>query len=221
MANLSSLSKLILVIIAAATAALTGAVMAGTMSAYAIAALVVVLLGYGLYLVTRARAVIVQVAGVCNRAGWGDFESRITEVADGGELRDLQLQANHLIDRTDAFLRESQLVMSAIRDNRYFRRILPGGLKGAFLTGARNVNDAVVVIQNRVMAFNNSTRDFEQVIRQITDNLVKTSGEMTEAAERLEGDSLTTSERSSMVAAAAEETSANVQSVTASAMQLS
>ncbi len=221
MGNLSSLSKLNISITIAAMAVLTAILVPDQVLSYLAGALSILMLVYGVYLVRKTRTVIRNVAATCNRVGWGDFETRLMEITDRGELRDLQLQSNHMIDRTDAFVRESQLVMDAIRDNKYYRRIRPEGLKGAFLVGARNVNNAVDVIQKRVMAFNASTQNFEQSIRVITDNLVKTSDEMTNAASRLEGDAHTTSEQSSTVAAAAEETSANVQNVTATTMQLS
>ena len=38
-----------------------------------------------------------------------------------------------MIDGCDAFVREATAAMGAVQHNKYFRRILPGGLHGALL----------------------------------------------------------------------------------------
>ena len=54
-------------------------------------------------------------------AAEGDYEARITNVDSHADMRELFIAINRLIDRNDAFLRESAASMGAVSENRYYR----------------------------------------------------------------------------------------------------
>ncbi|WP_198647048.1 methyl-accepting chemotaxis protein [Pannonibacter carbonis] len=213
MMNSSTLSKALVAIVLAlgaclmsAAAALTGAPGLAATSAFAASGLLVL----AVILLLRSRAAIAHAVDVCTRVGWGDFEVRANDLSAKGDLGDLLLALNHLIDRTDAFMREAAASMSAIHENRYYRRIQPGGLAGAFLRSAEIMNKATETIQGRVGAFHHSTGAFEAEVNEIARKLAEAAGDMTGTARNLNEVAQSNTERMTTVATATEEASENV-----------
>jgi methyl-accepting chemotaxis protein len=126
-----------------------------------------------------------------------------------------------MIDRCDAFVREATAAMGALRDNKYYRRILPQGLHGALQVAATTMNDAAKVIQARVAAFNADTAQFEAAIGKIVGALADASANIGETSGRLNQGATTTRERATMVSSASEQATANMQTVAAAATELS
>ena len=60
---------------------------------------------------------------VCKAVADGDFEARVIGISEKGEAGDLLHAINRMIDRTDAYVRESQACLEYVRDNKYYRRI--------------------------------------------------------------------------------------------------
>jgi methyl-accepting chemotaxis protein len=73
----------------------------------------------------------------------GDFEARVVLDGLSGRLRRIVDAFNGMIDVNDAFVRESQLAMAAAGEDRFYRKIRPEGLDGAFLQAADKINDTV------------------------------------------------------------------------------
>lgn len=213
MMNSSTLSK---AIVAAALALIANivAIAAGlwgmTTASLVAAAIGAVLLAGCVVFLVRSRATIAHAADVCSRVGWGDFEVRANDLSAKGELGDLLLALNHLIDRTDAFMREAAASMSAIHQNRYYRRIQPGGLAGAFLRNATIMNEATETIQGRVGAFHHSTSAFEAEVSEIAHKLEAAASEMTETARDLNDVAQSNSKRMTTVATATGDASKHV-----------
>jgi methyl-accepting chemotaxis protein len=120
----------------------------------ATAAIVVAGLATGLTLVQIGRAdkpiqtdaaqpVIARIAAVCEEIRKGNFEARISDIKETGELADVQNKVNNMIDCCDAFVREATASLDAVCRNVYYRRILPGGLHGAFLVAAERINGSI------------------------------------------------------------------------------
>ena len=82
--------------------------------------------------------VLRQIAMVCRAAAQGDLEPRATMAGDpmAEEAREA---LNNLLDVIDAYVRESTAAIQASSEGRFFRRLLPGGLKGAFRRGALSI----------------------------------------------------------------------------------
>src|SRR5665647_2222267 len=224
MMNLSSHSKAL----AGIAIALTGLVVA-TVAALAdvpgIAAGAIGVSGLSMaaaaYFVHRARKIVGGAALVCRAISNGDFEARILRVGDGGELQQLQHGINDMIDRCDAFVREATAAMAALRDNKYYRRILPQGLHGALQIAATTMNDATEVIQARVSAFNADTSTFEAAIGTIVGALADASSNIGQTSRQLNQGATTTRERATTVSTTSGQATENMQTIAAAATELS
>src|SRR5512144_438905 len=146
MTRSSSLSKAEIVSIA--TAGLCAAVVAAGMIGYfanpiwlGFAGMVLALAG--LHQIRSARYVIRRVLAAAAAASAGDLEPRLLNVRDGGEIRLLADEVNHLLDLTDAFVREAKASLAGVRDGKFYRRIIERGMRGTFKAGSAIMNDAV------------------------------------------------------------------------------
>jgi methyl-accepting chemotaxis protein len=164
--------------------------------------------------------VMAKLSSVCKRIADGDFEARVLDIREAGELAAVQHSLNDMIDRCDAFVRESAAAMQAMRANRYYRRILPHGLRGSLLNASVVINEATAAIQARIEAFAHETERFEAEVGGIVGTLFTSSATMGEAAQVLDRGAVQTRERATAVAAATEETTANMQTVAAAATEL-
>ncbi|MCK7614660.1 methyl-accepting chemotaxis protein [Roseibium sediminicola] len=171
--------------------------------------------------VNRAKQGLKAATEVCSSVGWGDFEARAKDYAHHGEIRDLMTAMNHMIDRTDAFLREAAASMTAIQNNQYHRRIQPGGLNGSYLQNAAIINEAIETIKGRVGAFRQSTDSFENQISQIAESLMNSAGSMTGTAGEMESSAVSNSRVVTDIADAAGETSDKVAAAAEAAEHLS
>lgn len=81
-------------------------------------------------------------ADVCRRAADGDLESRVLQIDAPGELGEMLHAVNHLLDMTDAFMREATASLDAASRDQFYRRVRPEGLRGAFQRAAGQINAA-------------------------------------------------------------------------------
>lgn len=80
---------------------------------------------------------------VCRAAARGDLEQRVLHADDaGGELAELLHAVNHLLDMTDAFVREATASLEHASEGKFFRRVLPNGMLGSFRRASGSINDA-------------------------------------------------------------------------------
>lgn len=173
------------------------------------------------YFLLRARQVVRKVSRVCAALARGDFETRILNNQEGGELRALQNDINDMIDRCDAFIRESGAAMNAVRGNKYYRLIRPEGLRGAFSGAADTINEAMAGMRDKVEGIENSISRFESAIAGVVDSLATASDSMGHTASVLGTGATATRERATAVAAASEEASVNMGTVAAATTELS
>jgi methyl-accepting chemotaxis protein len=184
--------------------------------AIAIAAAVValVLMGKTASLIEKARI-------ACQRIAQGDFEARILEIPVRGVTGELLHSVNDMIDGCDAFVRESTAAMAALNDNKYYRRIPPGGLHGGLLHGAKAMNAATDSIADRIKNFERQTSQLESTVGGIVSALDSGAVEMSSTAGNLRTGASSTLTRVTSVAAASEQASANMQSVASATARLS
>ncbi|MGM4931673.1 methyl-accepting chemotaxis protein [Tardiphaga robiniae] len=180
--------------------------------AAAVAALV--LMGKTARLIEKARV-------ACQRIAQGDFEARILGIPVRGVTGELLHSVNDMIDGCDAFVRESTAAMAALNDNKYYRRILPGGLHGGLLHGAKAMNAATDNIADRIRNFERQTSQLESTVGGIVSALDSGAVEMSSTAGNLRTGASSTLTRVTSVAAASEQASANMQSVASATARLS
>ncbi len=87
---------------------------------------------------------ILKLTQVCERAAAGDLEARVTGVDPSGDFGRLSRAINHLLDMSDAFVREAAAAMENCSHDRFHRPILQRGLHGAYQQSAQIINRAGV-----------------------------------------------------------------------------
>src|SRR5262249_25130100 len=92
--------------------------------------------------VASYRHWIARAADVCERAARGDLEARLLRVPLGGDLGRMLLGINHLLDMTDAFVRESQAALQHAAEGKFFRLVVLRGMLGSFRQASRAGNSA-------------------------------------------------------------------------------
>lgn len=223
MTNLSSLSKARIALYASSAAMLlaVGAAVLGWNLLVVITATAGLLAsGAAAFYVRKIGRVVRQAETACRAVAKGDFESRIIGITEGGDLGSLLWSINGMIDRCDAYVRESAATMLAVRATKYFRRIREEGLHGTLLSAAKTINSAMATIQERMNVFVSETAKFEKAINAIIDNVSTASNSMGSTADTLNSGAGTTSVQANTVAAASEEAAANMQTIASACTQL-
>jgi len=95
---------------------------------------------------TAAGPMLGEIARICRAATQGELEARLAAAADP-EAEAARLAVNDLLDVIDAYVRESTASILACSQGRFFRRLLTGGLHGAFLRGGQSVEAGRVAMQ--------------------------------------------------------------------------
>lgn len=150
----------------------------------------------------------------------GDFESRIHNITASGELGELLHTINDLVDRCDAYVRESAACMDYVSHNQYYRKIIEVSMQGAFLNASRTVNKALGAMQKKVDNFSQVAVKFETEIGGVVEMVSSASTELQASANSMGDLAERTAAKSTTVAAAAEEASINVQTVSAASEEL-
>jgi methyl-accepting chemotaxis protein len=183
-----------------------------------------------------------EAVDVCQRAAHGDLESRILFADRAGDLATLFHSINQLLDMSDAFVREASVSLDNVANDRFYRRILERGMRGAFGRAARAVNDASSRMGARSRelaavkaAHRKMTDEFEHRVKAVSVIVASASTQLQASARALretaartstqsaesEKASASTSESVSTVAAAAEELSASIRDIDQQARQTS
>lgn len=90
-----------------------------------------------------------KAAEVCATAARGDLEPRILHIDAPGDVGMLLHAINHLLDLTDAFVREATKSLEYASEGKFFRRVLPEGLLGSFQRAARSINAATRTMEHK------------------------------------------------------------------------
>ncbi len=224
--NLSSLSKATMMAVAAAVAAIVAVAVDAALGSFSPVSAVIMLASAGLAGSVvignrKAAAAIARMTATSKEINNGNFEARLVNVSETGDVGELMHSINDMVDRTDAYVRESAASLEYVARNQYFRRILEKGMTGAFLDASRAVNNAAGAIEKKVKDFGKVTQAFEANVKTVIGTVAAAATELQSTAESMEGIANATSQRSTAVAAASEEASTNVQTVASAAEELS
>jgi methyl-accepting chemotaxis protein len=159
---------------------------------------------------------IAQAAEVCERAARGDLEARLLRVPGDGDLGRMLLGINHLLDMTDAFVRESQAAMQHAAAGKFFRLVVLRGMLGSFKRAAETGNAATDAMarQATVLAeFDARRRELSKELEAVISTLASSATEVRATAESLASMAGKTTTEATVVASAAERTSGNLDRV--------
>ena len=96
------------------------------------------------------RSLLAEAAEVCRRAAAGDLEARVVDIHDAPpEVEVMCHELNHLLDQTDAFIREAAASLDHVAHDKFHRRLLERGLLGSFRRDANIINDATAAMGER------------------------------------------------------------------------
>jgi methyl-accepting chemotaxis protein len=93
------------------------------------------------------RNAIQSIAGAARAGSQGDLEARVPFLGHDPQVVATRAAVNHLLDVLDAYVRESSAAIYASSHGRYYRRLLTGGLLGAFREGARTIDSGREAMQ--------------------------------------------------------------------------
>ncbi len=154
---------------------------------------------------------LLEILAVATEVATGNFESRVVNLpAEEGLERQLCLKINEMIDRSDAYVRESTACLDYMAENKYFRRIAPEGLQGAFGHAAEKINIAADGVARKITEFSATVGTISAAANQLNSSSESMGALVQEA-----------SDKSQAVAAAAQEAGTNTQTVASAAEQLS
>jgi len=157
-----------------------------------------------------------EARAVCKSITRGDFEARIDcrNVPEG--RAEFYHDINMMLDVMDAFIREAGASLIAVRDGKYYRRILPAGLGGEFLRHSKNINDAIHEIAEKNNTFRDMTKNFVNNVGQV----ISSSSEMAPKAMDMNKSATQTQEACENAVNVSDSTRGNVQSVASAAEEL-
>ena len=96
------------------------------------------------------RSLLAEAAEVCRRAAAGDLEARVVDIHDAPPEVELMChELNHLLDQTDAFIREAAASLDHVAHDKFHRRLLERGLLGSFRRDANIINGATAAMGER------------------------------------------------------------------------
>ncbi|MEZ5973528.1 MAG: methyl-accepting chemotaxis protein [Planctomycetota bacterium] len=171
---------------------------------------------------------IQESARICREAARGNLEPRILNIDCDGELAELLHSINHLLDMTDAFLRESGAALSYASQNKFFRRVLEHGLLGSFSSASATINRASDTMAEKNAALLEARQNqlkladvFEESIQAVVDAVASASTEVQATAETLTSSAARTTREVARAGDSARETSSRMDSIAASTSELS
>ena len=105
---------------------------------------------------------------VCTSAAQGDLEARILNIDEKSEFAPMLHAINHLLDMTDAFVREAGASLSFASEGKYFRRVLPEGLLGTFGQAGAIINAATIQMGAEASQLHEAEQERGELINDIT-----------------------------------------------------
>lgn len=175
---------------------------------------------------------IARLAGVCYEAAKGNLEPRLIGVTEcegvDSELVEAMHSVNHLLDLTDACLRESSAALEHAAKREFYRRVLEDGLRGSFQRTSQTINRSTELMSKGDRALRHAREsqktlatDFEREIKDVLDQVVKAAGTLRKTATCLADSVSATSAEATRVRNAATDVSSNMKQISHAADELS
>jgi methyl-accepting chemotaxis protein len=158
---------------------------------------------------------------VCLAVAEGDFEERIVGIDPKDKYADLYHAINRIIDRTDAYVRESTACLEYVSRKKYYRRIAEKGMVGSFARASKTINTATQTMEDQVCGFSTIVGTFQTAMDGVVDAVTSAATELEASAQSMQVTATSTGEQAGVVTQAAAEASINVQTVSAAAEELS
>lgn len=170
------------------------------------------------------REWIRRVADVCEEAAKGNLEMRLLNAPPGGgDLSRLVSSINHLLDITDAFVREAAACLAAAAEGRFYRRIILRGMPGCFEQSSKLANSASMAMEAQAKDLAELGQRRSAVaseLKTVIASVANSAADVRLNADAIASGARITNQVSTEVAAAADQTSASVQNVASATEEL-
>lgn len=173
------------------------------------------------------RTGVSAICGVASEAARGNLEPRILGIAHDGPLGELVRSVNHLLDLSDAFVREASASLQHASDGKFYRRVLVRGLLGSYRTAATLINTATAQMEVGQQQLREAGQlrlrladEFEAAIKVVVESVAAAATQARATAQGLSGTVVETSRQSHTVAAASEQASRGMDTVAAAAEEI-
>lgn len=121
--------------------------------------------------------VLERVINVTSEAAQGNLEARLIGCEDSELLGGVAHSINHLLDMTDAFLREAGASLEHASRGKFFRRVLLRGMRGTFRHKSQLINEATEKMARNAA----SLREVERLVSDSAEIAQGAARESTEA----------------------------------------
>ncbi|WP_321394893.1 methyl-accepting chemotaxis protein [Emcibacter sp.] len=162
---------------------------------------------------------------VCTQVALGNMEARIVKSDMSGRTGEFFHKINHMLDVIDAYMREAGASLTAVRDKKYFRRVLPEGLQGEFKRHAGNINSTLQTISDQNVSFRTMAEKFVGNVKTViesttemapkTDSMSQSAGQTRDTCEEALKSANSTMTNVNTVASAAEELTSSISEISA------
>lgn len=166
------------------------------------------------------KSAIKRMISVCEAVADGDFDKRIINIRETGDTARLMHAINRMIDRSDAYVRETRASLEYVSANKYFRRISEVGMTGAYREASATINTAMQSMESRVDGFKAVVQLFEERMNEEVGAVTSAAAQLEEAAHVMEKSIGAAGEQAHAVASSSEEATTNVSTVAAATEEL-
>jgi methyl-accepting chemotaxis protein len=173
------------------------------------------------------RNALREIAEVCRSAARGDLEPRLPHLGDSPEFLTVRQALNHMLDLTDAFVREAGASLEYASDGRFFRRFLVRGMRGSYRAGAETINRATSAMADAEARLDAAERrrrqiasDFEAAILGVAESVAAAASELETTSRGLAESADATAGRADRVAAGSVSSTGAITSVAAGVEQM-
>jgi len=133
-----------------------------------------------------------QCTQVCEEAAKGNLEMRLLHAGECGAFAPLMNSINHLLDMTDAFMRESFAALEHAGQGKFYRRVLLRGTLGSFRGTSKLINEATEGMARKDAELRESehrrvriAEEFEGTVKKVVSCLGATADQVKQTAAQL------------------------------------
>ncbi len=129
-----------------------------------------------------------QIADICEQAAQGNLEPRLLHCPESPHVARAVDSLNHLLDMTDALLRETGAALDHAANKKFYRRVLLRGMQGSFKRAAEQINTTTQQLADDAAAMARvaeSRRTLSERVKSIVDGLASTANRMNTTATAL------------------------------------
>ena len=145
-----------------------------------------------------------RIADACESAARGDLEVRLLNVDIDGDMARAIHAINSLLDYTDAFVREAKAVLECSAQGKFFRRVVPRGMCGAFKQASLVINSAAQEMEDKSQEVTQASvrrlrmaDEFDASVKQATQDVASTASQLHNTSTELLNTAQATSDQSS------------------------